>query len=93
MQKPLRQYFPLWEKIKTADVEIKNGVKTRVVEVLADQVFHKRIIKAVRKEKWMDSNYHVMKAQEGINSTELTSRISGNVIIFILKESFGKGDF
>ena len=44
---PLRQYQPIWEQIKS----------TGMCEISAHKAHHRRIIKAVTKEKYMDLGY------------------------------------
>lgn len=43
----MRQYEPVWIKLK----------KEKQVSITAHRSLHKRIIKAVTKEKWMDDAY------------------------------------
>jgi hypothetical protein len=52
----MRQYEPIWQKLKSMPLEeaAKKGVS-----ITANRAVHKRIIKAVVKEKWLDFGYKI----------------------------------
>jgi len=73
-----RVYYPIWEKLKA------DGT----VSITANRLLHPRIIKAVKKEKWMDIMY---KADLAPDFPVLSHSISHSVITFTLtiKKSTG----
>lgn len=50
----MRQYEPIWTKLKSLP---QTEAFTKGVSITAPRVLHRRIIKAVKKEKWMDIGY------------------------------------
>jgi hypothetical protein len=68
----MRHYEPVWIKLK----------KEKTVSITANYSLHKRIIKAVIKEKWMDLGY---KLQLGNRSAYLSYTQSNSIITFHLK--------
>ena len=75
MSEPLRKYAPIWETIKA------NGW----CEISAHPAYHRRILKAVRKEKTQDLAYK-MECLEHYPPiiTTTSSVIRGSVIRFTL---------
>jgi hypothetical protein len=49
-----RQYEPIWRKLKALPAK---QAATQGVSVTAPRALHKRILKAVVKEKWLDIGY------------------------------------
>ena len=49
-----RQYEPIWTKLKALPAKL---AATQGVSVTAPRVLHKRILKAVVKEKWLDIGF------------------------------------
>lgn len=70
-QRKLRQYEPIWLSLK----------KHKTVSIRTNQTLHKRLIKAVVKEKWMDDKF---KSKEGWRMMWLTYSVSGDVVTFNL---------
>lgn len=52
----MRQYSPIWNQIKKA------GTAT----IIAPIAFHRRIIQAVRKEKWRDEGWRLLTSEAEI---------------------------
>ena len=77
----MRQYQPLWNRIK----------EKGVASVAAPKFLHPRIVKAVSKEKWMDT---VFKWQLGENCqiAILTHKSEMNKLTFFLTKSVGLDD-
>lgn len=69
----MRQYEPIWIKIKT-----KYKVSLR-----AEPALHARIIQAVRKEKAIDLGWRLMLA-EAKERYELKEEVTGKIITFEL---------
>ncbi len=66
-----RQYQPIWQALK----------KHKTVTVLSPSHLHKRLVKAVIKEKWMDDQF---KKREGWRAMRLTYAIKNNEVTFFL---------
>jgi hypothetical protein len=49
-----RQYQPIWNKLKALPAK---QAATQGVSITAPRALHKRILKAVVKEKWLDLGY------------------------------------
>jgi hypothetical protein len=77
----VRQYQPLWIKIKT----------TGKASVAAAPLFHKRIIKAVVKEKDMDTGFKIL-CDEKKTPCRLVSSRSGGKLMFELDYAFNRDD-
>lgn len=73
----MRQYQPIWEQIK------KHGTAT----VVASKARHRRIIQAVRKEKWRDAAFRLLASEQNkhIHLFEIVDTEKG-IITFVLKE-------
>lgn len=67
----LRQYQPIWHALK----------KHKIVSVRSPRHLHKRLIKAVVKEKWQDNEF---KQREGWRMLWLTYSIQEDVVTFRL---------
>lgn len=67
----MRYYQAIWEEIK----------KKQVARITAPKLLHRRIIKAVIKEKWLDYGYKL--EQENYNAI-LSHSISNSIITFTL---------
>lgn len=76
----MRQYQPIWEQIK----------KHNEATIVSPAHLHKRIIQAVRKEKWRDVGFRFLLSEAGIKLElrEFPDRKKG-VIRFILKDVSG----
>lgn len=70
----MRQYETIWYKLKTE----------HRVSVSSPRHYHKRIIKAVKKEKWKDLVFKLTLAELG-RSARLSAGSSGPVVTFILQ--------
>lgn len=68
----MRHYQPVWIKLK----------RDKVVRVTANKCLHPRIIKAVTKEKWMDTGY---KIELEPKYALLSHEIVGSIITFRLE--------
>ena len=71
-----RKYSPVWNILKV------NGV----VKITAPKPFHRRIIRAVIKEKYMDMGYHLLMSEAKRKQT-LAYNIKQTVITFTLIEN------
>jgi hypothetical protein len=67
----MRKYYPIWSKLK------QHGTAS----LAAHPLLHARIIKAVTKEKWMDTSF---KLQTLPYYFAMTYEVKGNMITFKL---------
>jgi hypothetical protein len=67
----MRKYYPIWSKLK------QHGTAS----IAAHPLLHARIIKAVTKEKWMDTSF---KLQVLPYYFAMTYEVKGNMITFKL---------
>lgn len=74
MAKKKRLYEPIWEKIRD----------TGECKIAAPPAAHKRIIKAVVKEKGIDLAFKVLSAEKW-RWNKLEYQINGSLIIFTLR--------
>ena len=74
----MRQYQPIWEKLKNMPL---HEASTKGVSVTANRALHPRIIKAVTKEKWKDLAY---KASLSPLITILTFKRENAILTFYL---------
>lgn len=76
----MRQYQPIWEQIKL------HGRAT----VAADPSLHRRIIQAVRKEKWRDAGHRLLLSENG-EAKKLIDEADSvkGLIVFQLVDSSG----
>lgn len=77
----MREYQDIWERLKSMPV---NTALTQGIRVSANKAFHKRIIKAVKKEKWQDLGF---KLDLDTQTAELKIHTSGSIITFYLIRS------
>ena len=83
----MRQYEPIWIKLKSLPRDEANKVG---VKITAPKVLHRRIIKAVKKEKWMDVGYKIrIEPREAV----LSHAINTSVLTFYLTFSLCREDF
>ncbi len=68
----MRVYEPAWNKLKTNPSE--------KLIISADKRLHRRIFKAIQKEKHQDTVYHLLLESEGKKST-LSKCSEGNALI------------
>lgn len=69
----MRDYTPIWLDLK----------KNKTASVTANRLFHSRIIKAVRKEKWLDTAYRINVQPK---MAVITFTIKFSVLTFYLEE-------
>lgn len=76
----MRQYQPIWERIK----------KHKEATIVSPNSLHRRIIQAVRKEKWRDIGFKLLtsEANSRLKLVEEVDRKKGT-IKFFLKETSG----
>lgn len=77
----MRQYQPIWERLKVH----------KVAALEAHPQLHKRIIKAVIKEKYMDITYKLLLA-EAAQKAIISYSIEDRIITFKLHISIGLTD-
>lgn len=77
-----RQYQPIWNKLKA--LPAKQAAK-QGVSVTAPRVLHKRIMKAVVKEKWLDLGF---KMEIEPNYAIMYHSRSGSILTFYLRRYF-----
>lgn len=71
MTRPLRTYQPAWIQLKSDP--------TNPLKIVAEPRLHKRIYKAVIKEKWMDEVFHLECSFKRV-TTKLSSSSTGNIL-------------
>lgn len=78
----MRQYERIWFNLKNLPPA---DASSTGVSVTAPKYFHKRLIKAVTKEKWMDTGYKLWLSmtQEG-KEARLSYTKSGSILTFYL---------
>lgn len=76
----MREYEPIWNKLK----------QDKVVSITANSRLHPRIIKAVKKEKWMDLGYK-LTIEPKVATLSHVSKDS--ILTFKLKHSLTAADF
>ena len=74
-----RQYYPIWSRLKALAPKL---AETQGISVSAPRALHKRIAKAVRKEKWLDLGYKILIQPK---YARLTTSRSGGILTFYLK--------
>lgn len=82
----MRLYEPIWEKLKALSPK---EASTKGVSVTAPKVFHKRIIKAVKKEKYNDIAFRILKEDIGT----LSHVCNGSILTFYLTYPLTSKDF
>ena len=73
-----RQYYPIWKALKSLSSQEAAG---KGVSITAPRPLHKRIIKAVKKEKWLDVGW---KLSIDPQVAELTFSRSNSILVFYL---------
>lgn len=76
-----RKYQPIWEELKL----------TNTCKIVVHKSLHKRIIKAVIKEKYNDIKFKLFLADKGKKAILTHSKVY-SVIEFYLSISIGEGD-
>lgn len=77
----MRQYQAIWERIK------KHGKATLIAPVDS----HRRIIKAVQKEKYMDIGFKLLQSEKGVKMRLVTgSNPNSGIITFSVYDSKGR---
>jgi len=71
----VRKYQPIWETIK----------RDNKASLAATPCMHRRIIKAVRKEKNKDAGWRLLLLERGIKY-KLKEKIEGSLITFYLED-------
>ena len=84
-----RQYQPIWDKLKSLSPEL---ARTKGVSITAPPALHKRIVKAVKKEKWLDMGYKILLKEEQDREATLHFKRSGAILTFTLQFSIGIKD-
>jgi len=83
----MRQYEPVWIKLKSLPLDQATNLG---VSITANRALHRRIIKAVRKEKYMDLGYKIrIEPRVAVIDTER----SNSIITFKLRFSLISEDF
>ena len=85
----MRQYEPIWEKLKSLPLI---DAKLKGVSITAPAALHKRIIKAVKKEKWMDFGYKMMLKELDDREATLSYSRKASILTFKLRFSIGIKD-
>lgn len=85
----MRYYQPIWENLKALSIQ---DAKEKGVKITAPAALHKRIIKAVKKEKWMDIGYKMMLKEIDDREATLLYTRSGSILTFKLRFSIGIKD-
>lgn len=69
----MRKYQPIWEQVKLHST----------ASLAANPAMHARIIKAVRKEKYMDVGWKLLLSEQ-CKKYELKEKVEGKLITFYL---------
>lgn len=81
---PDRQYSKIWRELK----------QNKIARVAAPRALHRRIIKAVKKEKYMDFSYKLELSElMGGKKAVISHDRSGGVLSFYLRFSLTEFDF
>lgn len=83
----LRHYNPIWRQLKALSRELAS---TKGISISAPRPLHRRIIKAVKKEKWLDLGY---KLEIEPRKATLHHVRDGSKITFLLTFSLTEEDF
>lgn len=67
----MRKYQPAWNQLKNNPSE--------PLRIAVHRNYHKRVYKAIIKEKWMDQVFHLEQSMAG-NRTTLSSSSQGDVL-------------
>lgn len=79
--RPLRQYEPIW-------IALKSNVS---VSVAIPEKLQKRVIQAVMKEKWKDTEHRFILGEKG-KEAKMSYKRNGNLVTFYLSISIGLED-
>jgi hypothetical protein len=82
----MRQYEPIWIRLKSLS---KSEAETVGIAITAPRVLHRRIIKAVKKEKYMDFAYKATNPREAM----LVHERNNSILTFKLVFDFIPEDF
>lgn len=80
-------YYAIWKELKSMDPK---DASTKGVRISAPKALHKRIIKACKKEKWLDVGYKI-RIEPRIATLE--SWRDNSIITFKLRFSLTSEDF
>lgn len=85
--KPIRDYYPIWQKLRDSEDH------KCVIE--APVTLHKRVIKAVIKEKWMDEEYKNRLDKNGLAGRIEYEKIGIKIVfkMIVKKIAFSVDDF
>jgi hypothetical protein len=84
-----RTYEPIWVRLK----EMKETDATHTgVSITAPAALHKRIIKAVIKEKWMDVGYRILLKEQRDKKATLIYKRTNSILTFKLTFTIGIHD-
>ena len=90
----MRMYEPIWLKLRSAKAkEVLNfpEIKVKEISLTAPKSAHKRIIKAVTKEKYGDVTFK-FECSENCKKARISHEVKGNIIKFKLHLSIGLDD-
>lgn len=82
-----RTYYAIWNQLKSLSLE---DATNKGVRVSAPRPHHRRIIKAVRKEKWMDVGYKIRMEPK---VATIVTFSTASIITFRLRFSLTPDDF
>jgi len=85
----MRQYEPIWNRLKSLP---KDEAKTKGVSITAPAQLHRRIIKAVIKEKDIDLGYKLLLKENEDRTAKLVILRRGGFVTFKLEFSIGLKD-
>lgn len=86
---PPRLYQPIWDRLKSLP---QKEAKEKGITITAPSALHPRIIKAVKKEKWMDIGYKMMLLENEDKEATLVPIRRTSMITFKLVFSIGIKD-
>ena len=82
-----RQYYAIWAKLKELP---RPHASTFGVSISAPRALHKRIIKAVKKEKWMDLGFKISQEPRTVT---LSHTRNASILTFYLTYTLTPEDF
>lgn len=82
-----RLYYSIWNKLKSLPHQDARDVG---VSISAPRVLHKRIVKAVKKEKWLDVGQKILLSPR---EAMLTHSRENSILTFYLTYTVIKEDF
>lgn len=86
----MRQYEPIWNKLKALS---RTDAASIGVRIAADQIAHRRIIKAVKKEKYQDIAFRFTLESIGCPDAYLSIARTKTTITFFLTYKPCQEDF